>query len=454
MNSFSFLNIPYATPPLKELRFVKPKPPVNIKGTFDATQFGNGCFQRPGSENQGVGLMVSEDCLNLNVFVPKTNKTKLPVVVYILGGGFNSGYAADPMYDARNVLEISDSQIIVTFNYRVAAFGFLASSELANDSMVNIGLYDQVEVFKWVQKYISEFGGDPDNVTAFGQSAGAIAIGSLLTAQDGLLNLFHRAILHSGGPSLVLKTPNMEQGNYNKVLNATGCYDYKCLQNVPAEILLEASYFISYMPVIDNDLFNQPPIKNLLTGKFMKIPIMMNAVADEGTLFTRSIQNDSQVIPFKHMLFPYFTFTQFDQLQILYPDYPSATKLAGDIYGDAGFQCPQILLANFYQMANLNVYKSKFNVKTGSPLGVSHGSDLPFTWAAQSKIDPSNKAISDQIVSYWTRFVAGQEPSEDWKRIDQGRLLIGSTTYMESDSDRTEKCKFFLDVLISMASRM
>ncbi|KAL2916329.1 hypothetical protein HK105_204085 [Polyrhizophydium stewartii] len=170
----SFYNIPYAAPPVGNLRFRPPQPPAAFSGVYDATKMGNSCMQGPAPQfNGGVNQNNSEDCLNLNVFVPTEGVVagdllNLPVVVYIYGGSFNDGYNNMPIYDGANVIKaqpLLERSIIVVPNYRTNIFGFATSNELQDEGDANAGLLDQKAVFEWVRNNIGNFGGDPNKVT-------------------------------------------------------------------------------------------------------------------------------------------------------------------------------------------------------------------------------------------------------------------------------------------------
>ncbi|KAI8896260.1 Alpha/Beta hydrolase protein [Globomyces pollinis-pini] len=465
-SSRSFLNIPFAAAPLGKLRFAPPQPPVTVNGTQDATKFGNGCIQniRSGFLN-GTGLTPSEDCLNLNVFVPKRAKrySKLPVVVFIHGGGFDSGYSASAYYDGRNIIgNVADDVILVTFNYRVGVFGFLASNELASKGYLNAGLLDQVAVFKWVRKYIAKFGGDPTKVTAFGQSAGAISIGVHLTAQQGSNTLFDRAVLHSGGVPLIAMLPSQQQPTFNKIAAGVNCSNstigvIECLQNVDASVLYQtvSPLRIQFNPVIDFTYVNAQPISNLLAGKFQKIPLMVNNVADEGTWFTAPVvTNPAIIVPFEKQLLPFLNDQEFSQLQSLYPpaSYNVAFQAAGDVFGDVGFQMPGFFTAEAYNAAGLTAIKSEFKhipVKASDnlkALGVYHGSDLGFTWNYMAVLDSSELEFSKLIAQRWINFAKGIAVDSNCQNGTRVNLALNGSTVVP-DIERVEKAKFWKAVI-------
>ena len=191
-----FLGIPFAAPPIGNLRWKPPQPVLDQHANINATTFGPGCLSA--SPESGYSGPQSEDCLTLNVWSSSDDSNeKRPVMVWLYGGGFQFGSSAQPNYNGTKLSQMG--VVVVTFNYRLGALGFLGLPELDNEgpNSGNFGLQDQLAALSWVQENIANFGGDPDNVAVFGESAGAHAIG-LLTASDLSRGLFQRCILQSG----------------------------------------------------------------------------------------------------------------------------------------------------------------------------------------------------------------------------------------------------------------
>ena len=205
---FVFRGVPYAQPPLGELRFAPPQAAEPWSGTRDAFEFGPVSVQALNPHMQQTLAMgpepVSEDCLTLNVWTPGLDDGRRPVLFFIHGGGFTLGAGSQPVYDGASLARRGDV-VVVTINYRLGILGFLYLAEIAGggDACSNFGLADQVAALRWVRDEIASFGGDPDNVTIFGESAGGWAVAALLGTPSAS-GLFHRAVAMSGAAQGVI----------------------------------------------------------------------------------------------------------------------------------------------------------------------------------------------------------------------------------------------------------
>jgi para-nitrobenzyl esterase len=282
-----FLGIPYAKPPLGNLRWMPPQPAAKWTAVRGATKFGPTCAQVTTLGPFASPPNSNEDCLYLNVFTPDL-KGKLPVLVWIHGGGYVDGASND--YDPTKLVT-KGKLVVVTFNYRLNLFGFLAhpALEKAGSASGNYGIMDVQAALKWVQQNIAAFGGNPGNVTLGGQSAGAGATAANVLS-PGAKGLFHRAIFQSGGYTpFVPKVVAENKGK--KFAAAAGCTTgdiAKCLRALPAakiEALAgtasETSPFIT-SPMVDGTVIPQQEIDLIRAGTFNKMPVMMGTTHDEG----------------------------------------------------------------------------------------------------------------------------------------------------------------------------
>ncbi|GFF75771.1 lipase 4 [Aspergillus udagawae] len=295
----AFLGVPFAQPPVNDLRLRHPVPYNRRYKAYPATSQPANC---PGYARFDVGIgPLSEDCLYLNVIVPDNTSPheSLPVLVWIYGGGFTAGGVADPRYNMSYIVQqsaaIGKPIIGVSINYRVAGWGFLASREVLAAGVANIGLYDQRLALRWIRENIAGFGGDAKKVTIWGESAGAFSVGYHLVGFDGENEgLFRAAIMDSGtmlGPALqdakLIAGEDGFQAMYDNVTETVGCKGAEdtlaCLRTVPYEVLFEAFEPQIYTPVIDGAFITRKPSEALALGKVADVAVLVGANTDEGT---------------------------------------------------------------------------------------------------------------------------------------------------------------------------
>ncbi|KAF7327211.1 Carboxylic ester hydrolase [Mycena kentingensis (nom. inval.)] len=392
----SFLGIPFAQPPTGGNRFRLPQALPAYTGTHSVAAFAPACPQQAielpiltGAIAEvldtvvntafGVVFPADEDCLYLNVIKPAsaTNSSKLPVVAWIFGGGFELGSPA--MYDGTTIVERSiamgEPVIYVSMNYRVSAFGFLASKEVRAAGVGNLGLQDQRAALRWIQKYIGAFGGDPTKVTIWGESAGAISVALHMIANGGNHEgLFRAGFMESGSP---IPTGPLENGQkyYDAIVNQVGCSSASdtlaCLRTVPYSKLKAAvdaspgifsyqSLVLAWLPREDGVFLTDNPQRLVQQGKVANVPFVTGDCDDEGTLFslsTLNITTDAQFIGWvKQYWLPSATTAQVNQFSTLYPDSlssgsPYSTsilnaatpqfKRIASFQGDSVFQAPR-----------------------------------------------------------------------------------------------------------------
>jgi para-nitrobenzyl esterase len=286
----AFLGLPYAAPPVGDLRWKAPEPAVKWKGVRDASRYGARCMQAPVFADmvfQDNGP--SEDCLYLNVFAPSSAKSgsKLPVLFWIHGGGYSGGSASEPRHNGDFLP--GKGVVLVTINYRLGVFGFLATADLAkeaNGAAGNYGLLDMVAALQWVKSNIAKFGGDPDNVTIFGESAGSFAVSTLVAAPPAH-GLFQKAIGESGGafsdllPTGTLEASEERGGEWTASLGATTLAE---LRAMPADAILTSSTKRGaprFSPVVDGRLLTEPVSETYAQGKQAHVPLMAGWNRDE-----------------------------------------------------------------------------------------------------------------------------------------------------------------------------
>ncbi|THV04430.1 alpha/beta-hydrolase [Dendrothele bispora CBS 962.96] len=421
-----FLGIPFAESPTGNNRFRPPVPIPAYNTSFNATAMGSACPQQvidlplpPGIPADTVDFIVNtafglvfpddEDCLTINVVRPAgtTSGVKLPVVAWIFGGGFEIG--SPQMYDGATIVsrsvQLGQPVIYVSMNYRGTAFGFLASQEVKDAGVGNLGLQDQREALRWIQKYIGAFGGDPT------KSAGAISVSLQMLANGGdTEGLFRAAFMQSGSPAPVGDITN-GQPYYDALVQQTGCSGsadtLQCLREVPYSTLKNAvdaspsivsyqSLKLAWLPRADGVFLTDHPQRLVQQGKVAKIPIIsVGDCDDEGTLFsfsTLNVTTDAQVRDYiKTVFLPSISDSDLDALLTAYPQditqgSPFDTsifnaispqfKRFASLQGDAIFQAPRrFFFENLDGKQPIWAFLSK-RLKVVPILGSFHASDI------------------------------------------------------------------------------
>ncbi|PCH44099.1 sterol esterase [Wolfiporia cocos MD-104 SS10] len=400
-NVSSFLGIPFAEPPLGDLRFAPPHPPKSFEGVRQAVSYGAGCPQQSTGANTGAlpfklpsildpipGVAsitnTSEDCLYLNVVTPSSvdSADGLPILLWFFGGGFETGdastYPGEPIVERS--IALGQPVIFVSANYRLNAFGFLASAEVQRAGAANLGLRDQRFAMEWIQEHISAFGGDPSKVIIWGESAGAESVAYHLVMNNGAnKGLFRGAFMESGFPH-VLTDITDGQPYYDYLVEQTDCAGktdtLKCLRHAPFEQLMAAinatpSYInytslnLTWKPRIDGHILTRDPFHSLEIGLYSKVPIVAGDCDDEGTIFsltTLNVTTDEEFLDYIHtMLLPYASDAEMKAIGEAYPADPSLGspydtgskynitpqyKRLASFQGDFDFHAPRRLMLN------------------------------------------------------------------------------------------------------------
>lgn len=298
----AFLGMPFAAPPTGKLRFAAPRPPAAWTGVRAATEWGKAARQTthpiPGFAASGPQ---DEDCLYLNVYTPAADSRRRPVLFWIHGGGYTHGTAGEPLYNG-GPLAVRGDVVVVTINYRLGAFGFLhLEDHLPGQGLsANCGQLDMIAALEWTRDNVAAFGGDPGNVTIFGESAGAAAVGALL-AMPAARGLFHKAVLQSGTG----RASDREGGRPTAqlVLEELGIGDDPAqVRTIGADRLLEAQTAVAakagraggplYGPVIDGVTLFKRPIDAIREGDAARIPVMLGTNRDETKLFAATMRRE------------------------------------------------------------------------------------------------------------------------------------------------------------------
>ena len=403
------LGIRYAEPPVGPLRFAPPVPRTMQPGEQQASRMGASCAD-------------AEDCLFLNVWAPPEAKG-LPVMLFIHGGAYTMGQAPDAATLAKK-----GNVVTVTINYRLGVFGFLAHPALASEPgnvAGNYGLLDQQLAMKWVRENISKFGGDPANVTIFGESAGAGSVCAHL-ASPGAKGLFHRTIAQSGSCQLGFLPRAHAEATGERVAQQLACgsdvpkclreADAKALRDaVPAKIELDAAAD-KWLPVADGSVLPTDTLAAFDRGEFNRVPYLSGANEDEGTLFTLSMKLDTRA-DFEALVRKAAPNAE-AQLLAIYSEaeYPTAKAAADALLGDT-FVCGQRKQAMQVAAHVSDTYLYYFthaNPSLAWNLGATHASEIPYVFGdigfPLTEL-ASDRELSDQMIGYWTRFARTGNPN-------------------------------------------
>jgi para-nitrobenzyl esterase len=479
---YAFLGIPYAQPPIDSLRWKAPQAPTPWTGVFDAAQFGKRCAQNADPTLQ-TAASSDEDCLYLNVWTPAaTTAKKLPVMVWIHGGGNVGGSASDPVpfadagYFYSGASLSGNGTVVVSMNYRLGVFGFFAHPELLAEGSKagNQGLWDQRFAMQWVQANIAQFGGDPTNVTIFGESAGSFDVCAHVASNPSPA-LFERAVSESGGcttrqltlaeenpivlnfaaqvgcPGAGPAVPGSGDGGVADsstadagVADATtdssvavapadaGPDPLACLRGLSVATLLaaggDAGPTGTFGPVVENDFLTDQPRTLYTNGNIAKTPYILGSNNDEGTLFELGMTPVTDQAGLTAIINQQYGDAG-AQVAALYPvsefdggapnPYQAAlTRIVGD----------SLLVCSTYDTAllasaipNSSVYMYNFDIPVDIPgvtsntffLGASHGSELAYVFdtSPQFATDMGTATISKLMERYWTRFAAAGDPN-------------------------------------------
>jgi len=422
-----FKGIPFAAPPVGELRWKAPQPVEKWDGVKQATEYASSPYQ-PGEPPYGK----SEDCLYLNVWTPaKSAKEKLPVMVWIYGGGFSFGTTAHPVTDGENLAK--KGVVVVSIAYRVGQLGFLAHPELSAENPDNVsgnyGLLDQIAGLKWVRENIGSFGGDPDQVTIFGESAGGISV-SMLCASPLAKGLFHGAISQSGGsfgptrpttyPGENMKTLQQAEAVGESYIQKAGVSSIADLRELPADSLPIGMQMGGAWPIIDGYVIPADQYELYETGNYNDVPVLIGYNSDEGISFTRE-KNPEEFIANVQQRYGKFA----DTLLTAYPVAENRVpKTARDLARDAAFGWHTWIWARLQsQTGNSNVYVYYFDQHPEYPedspkygIGSPHGQDVAYAFmtldTVNSKdITPSDVELSGLMGNYWTNFARYGNPN-------------------------------------------
>jgi para-nitrobenzyl esterase len=464
---FVWKGIPFAQPPLEDLRFRAPQAPNPWTGVRDATTFGLASVQS-GRMMQRLFSATpepsGENCLFLNIWSPRADDKRRPVLFWIHGGAFTIGSGSTPWYDG-TAFATNGDVVVVTINYRLGALGFLHLADIDGkdkDLSNNCGLLDQVAALEWVRDNIAAFGGDPGNITVFGESAGAMSIGTLL-AMPAAKGLFQKAILQSGASHTVLDSARAIR-IANKLIDILDIHKVTDLVDVPLEQLLAAQDKVSdssgrlaFQPVVDGVTLPHLPIQAIADGSANGVSLLVGTNRDEMRLFT--MMDPTQATPDIAILERLFG-TKAKEVSATYesakPEQSSSDAWI-DFLTDRTFRIPTIRLAECQSAQGTNVWMYRFDWPSpvfGGRLKACHGLEISFVWNNLDKYgvniltgdDPARQKVADAMHSAWIAFAHSGNPNTSglpqWPAYDTTRratMLFNEECQVVNDPQATER---------------
>ncbi|XMA16453.1 hypothetical protein WAI453_009244 [Rhynchosporium graminicola] len=469
----AFMGLPYAEAPIGQRRFRRAVPLPRSNRTIKAQAYGPIC---PGKQLlSGKSAPNSEDCMTVNIFrqKPTTDERLLSILRRV--GLINIAM----MHNTGSMVGWSESPFIgISFNYRIGALGFLPSKLTYEEDIVNIGLHDQVFMLQWVQNNIEAFGGDKNDVTIFGLSAGAHSIGHhILNYKEGVTPLFHKAVIESGAPTSRAVHPydaQVHEDQFALFVSEAGCIDVprdsitSCLRSQPEKVVVAASTAVfdqynpslrwAFQPVIDNEIIHQCPIDAWASGKWHQVPIMTGHVTNEGTYYVpASTTNGEDFTSFWNVLLPHYTTEDSDTIDALYAD-PAVDETYKDTrdlqaigvgpqfkrveasYAQYAYVCPVRQTADIsssFQEPPVYVFHWALNKTVKG--GANHGDNIYYKDFQDevTSISEAQREVSGKYHAYVTSFITQGDPNaiqgrfadrpkwEKYNRKSEGVMTFG-----------------------------
>ena len=461
-----YRGVPYAAPPVGNLRWRPPRPAAPWPNVRDATEYGPRCMQTERLNRftdrlvEGSGMSSfkvwlikqlrplffggrnAEDCLYLNVRTPTAQPdAKHPVMVWFHGGGFTTGAGSASFYNTNGLPE--RDVVVVTVNYRLGVFGFFAHpalrAEAPEGAVGNYGLRDQIAALQWVRDNITAFGGDPNNVTIFGESAGAYSVAALMTSPLSR-GLFHRAIGQSGcgvtlaaharQPVSTYRAAETVGADFAEAVANIAAPTVADLRAIDATTLTEASFadaaFLRHLrPIVDGHTLVEAMGLTFARGGTHPVPWIIGWNADEGSIFTDNgeapvsgfARNPSDAASYRALLHEVFGASDVDEALVHLPLTPTLRDAKARLYSDTRFTAPCWWAAQQHAKAGNPTYVyyfSRVSPAEGQTIGAYHAAEIPFVFDSHAPLlprDARDTALTQIIGDYWAAFAASGDPN-------------------------------------------
>jgi para-nitrobenzyl esterase len=448
-----FLGLPYAAPPVGSLRWRPPQSPARWHGVRDANAPGSACAQPP--DTFGIPS-TTEDCLYLNVYAPRKRAHHRPVMVWIHGGNLVNGTGA--VYDPTKL--VRDGVVVVTINYRLGALGFLAHPAFGAASG-NYGLMDQQKALRWVAGNIANFGGNPDNVTIFGESAGGLSVLSHLVSPTSR-GLFDRAIVQSGAYALTQDSLSEAESAGESFATRVGCADQSaaCLRGLPVTTVLAAQDG-GYTPNLDGRTLTQSIGTALEKGQFARVPLINGSNHDEWRLFVAISELQGQFVTAENYL-PTIQGTLGVPPEVAaviaaeYPlsAYPSPAVAMSTLGTDVIFACPALTVDNAaarhtptyaYEFADENA--PDLLPPVSFPQAAAHAAELPylFDMPIGGPLNADQQKLASTMRQNWATFADRGAPN--WPKFVPAKhemvSFVPPRPRLTTDFATEHKCAFW-----------
>ncbi|XP_015927912.2 acetylcholinesterase-1 [Parasteatoda tepidariorum] len=497
----AFLGIPFAKPPIGEKRFAKPEPIGKWETPIFANAKPSSCVQFSSRDFHWIpkGINISEDCLYLNVWTPVhcncNDFNKLPVLVWIHGGGFYAGSSTMDVYDGSIFSSYGDA-VIVSVNYRLGIFGFLNAG--IDQAPGNVGLFDQLLALKWINANIQNFGGDPNSITLFGESAGSISINDLLLSplSDGL---FHKVIMESGTAYYQYYTDNSNIALFkastfskvvgceseNKTLATSPVEVVQCLkekdssQLAEAENMFTSKFPLFFTPTFGDEFLPQHPILQMKSGEFPQLPILIGNNKNEGSVFLSYAMPDVfpsdksvnlTLLQAKNVIRGLFANAPEVSPEVVFAFYfrnitednsAEVVQAISNAFGDFTFNCPSLFLAEKTNNSRL-YWLTHRSLKEGDAewMGIPHFYEVQYIFGKPIidalKYTPEDGKFSGDLIKKWVNFARTGNPISDnsngyWPKL----VALNPTAYeLNPRSEgaiphpRLEACEFWRPYIV------